>query len=174
MLLKEAKGFFFFFLRRAVCSLISSVRKVQRWGWRRCALKKENKKETSVSAAMADISVSGWGCCIILHLYRSFVFLHRSCVPTPPGFLPLRLSQTCWNYLVENKNTSTRVTGSTCFVLYFTSSLFSLFIFPVLCQIVNRQMEPFRQRDSCVNIELGSVDIGVHESDDHTWNEGSG
>lgn len=35
-------------------------------------------------------------------------------------------------------------------------------------------MEAFRLRDSCVNIQLGSVDAGVHKSHDHTWIAGSG
>lgn len=99
--------------------------------------------------------VSGWGCCIILYLYRSYGFFFR-------------LSEVPHSDLVEvcgaNQNTSSRAPGSTWFD-FFSS---------VLCQIVNRQMEPFRWRDSCVNIRLGSVDAGVHKSDDHTWNEGSG
>lgn len=101
-------------------------------------------------------------------------FLHRSCAPTPLGFRSLCLTDTWWKYLVENKNRSSRATESTCFNFVFHKLTFFLFIFPVLCQIVNRQMEPFRRRDSCVNIELGSVCTGAQDGDDHTWNGGSG
>lgn len=138
--------------------------------------KKNRKKETLVSTALVGVSVSGWGCCIILDVYRSSSSFHPFCVPTPPGFRSLCLTQTCWKYLVQIKIRAPERLKAPGSVLYFTNSLFFFFFsfFPVLCQIVNRQMEPFRPRGSCVNIELGSVDTGGRESDDHTWSGGLG
>lgn len=118
-------------------------------------------------------NVSGWGCCIILYLYRNFVFFHSSCIPTTPRFRSLCLTQTWLKYLMQIKMRAPNRLKAPGLILYFTSSLFVSYFFSVLCQIVNRQMEPFRWRNSSVNIRLVSVDAGVHKSDDHTWNGGS-
>lgn len=95
---------------------------------------------------------------LLHHTYPSrklCLFSHPSCVPTPLGFRSLRLTQTWWKYLVQIKIRAPERLKAPAWILYFMSSHFSPFIFPFFCQIVNRQMEPFRWRESCVNIWLG-------------------